>query len=172
MRYVDVFGFFDENLANKFISTINHLKLYGETIILFIDSEGGKTSALKSMIDCIKTSGVPVYGVALGNCYSCAFDLLQFCDKRFGARKASYLFHSTWTDDIDYTLMSYSFGERSILPKTEFDDVIYLNFSRRMGLSVKEIEYMADSETWWTSSENALREGVIDSIWEINQKEA
>lgn len=68
-----------------------------EPIILHINSNGGKYQSAKELTLCIRDLvHSPVYGLADGNCFSSAFYVLQFCQRRFALPSTRLLLHGNF----------------------------------------------------------------------------
>ena len=73
------------------------LRMNRDYVQLNIDSNGGQLLVLNSAITAMQTfkpnSDFKYVGVAMGTCYSSAFNLLQHCDWRVGLRSSMFKFH-------------------------------------------------------------------------------
>lgn len=130
-----------------------------QPIILYIFSCGGDSDICRSIIDTIKCSSTPVYGINMGRCISAAAYIFIACHKRFMLKHSYCLFHqgsayfsgdydklSAWVDDYKSSVAELS--------------EIMLEFTN---YSKEEIETRIVSE-WYVHSEEAVEKGVCDTI--------
>lgn len=166
-RHFYINGEIDHNLAlniHQFITYWNTVDYGGENaepIIIFINSPGGDLDATFSIIDSIETSSIPVYTVVTGRAWSGAFMILLAGTMRFGSYYSSYLFHEGscgYSQDAHKIIQYTQFYEKML---AQMKDFILSNTKL-----TEEIYNEHQKDDWWLNSEQALKYGIIDKIYE------
>lgn len=130
-------------------------------ILLYIDSEGGKTQAGMSIYDMIYCSRIPVTGIVYRRAYSAAAIILQACHQRVAMQNAEILFHpcsfELGLDEIDEDMEQ---GLRLVKQRESNHTHIV---AVRSGKSVEEAWDFIKRETY-LSAEKALEHGFVDKV--------
>lgn len=128
-------------------------------IKIYINSPGGMLTETFIMVDAIKMSKTPVYGIVTGIAYSGGFFTLLACDKRIAYPHASFLYHEGATSNGGTASQFQNYAE---FYKKELDilkDIVieYTNITE------EEYKEMKKDDVWFTAKE-ALDKNIIDEI--------
>lgn len=133
-------------------------------IRIFINTNGGSTTAALSLVSTIESSKTPVYTIALGKAYSAGFLILAAGHKRFAQKYTRLLYHQV---HISYDRNSHTMSKQ--IDVTE--EIKYLNETchkvilSRTKIKSKELnECDNHNKDWCMSSSDALKYNVIDGI--------
>lgn len=130
-----------------------------EPIKIYINSPGGLLTETFIMIDTIKMSKTPVWGIVTGTSYSGGFFSLLACHKRIGYPHSSYLYHegSTGTSGSSGQFENYAAFYKRELKKLKTITLDNTKISEELYDEKKR-------EDWWMDAEEALELGIIDEI--------
>lgn len=128
-------------------------------IKLYINSPGGLLSETFMMVDAIKMSKTPVYGIVAGCAYSGGFFTLLSCHKRIAFEHASFLYHegSTATEGTAGQFENYAAFYKKQLNKLK--DLV-LSTTKITEEEYKDIK----KDDIWYDTTDALEKGIIDEI--------
>lgn len=130
-------------------------------IKILISSPGGDLDVFRSIKDMIEMSETPVYGYAMGPCYSAAAMVFLSCDKRFMSKSSSLLLHKGSGNVAGtYQEIEMSFEEYKKQVK-ELSELI----CARSNYSIQEVEEQIVKE-WYVSPQQALEKGMCHKILE------
>lgn len=122
-------------------------------------SYGGALDVHNTLIDVIKLSKTPVWGINAGRCMSAAALIFLACHKRFMLESASFLFHQ------GSGCFSGSFGEVMAQIAEYQQDVD--NLTKCMvsytKYTVEEVQQNITGE-WYIRANEAIEKGVCDAI--------
>jgi ATP-dependent Clp protease protease subunit len=128
-------------------------------IKMFIDSGGGSLTDTLSIVDSIKLSKTPVYGICTGCAYSGGFFILISCHKRFGYERSSYLFHEGSTGNSGTSGQFQNYTEFYKKQLTQLKNLV-INSTK---INEKEYSEIKREDVWYDANE-ALKKGIIDEI--------
>ena len=132
-----------------------------EPIRLLVHSYGGSLIDTLIIIDAIKMSKTPVWGICTGAAYSGGFFALISCHKRFGYKHSSYLFHegATQTGGTSSQFENYSVFYKKQL--AQLKDIVL----ESTNITPDEYSDIKKDDIWYLAEE-ALEKGIIDVIVE------
>ena len=128
-------------------------------IVLYCFSYGGDLDVCNSIIDLIKTSKTPVFGVNVGRCMSAAAYIFICCHKRFAFPHSYFLFHQG----------SGVVGGTASEMKSQMDNYqrqvneLTTLMSENTKYSAEEIKKSITTE-WYVNSNEAIANGVCDKV--------
>lgn len=128
-------------------------------IKLIIDSEGGNVICTLNLIDIIKSSATPIYGVAFSLAASAAAYVLIACDKRFAFKHSTILLHDG-TQGVYHTANK---AKDTMRYYDRLDDIIKQLVVSNTNIEEKEYEDNKDREQYFFAEE-AKEKGIIDYI--------
>lgn len=132
-----------------------------QPIKLYINSPGGYLTETFMMIDAIRLSKTPVWGIVTGMAYSGGFFTLLACHKRMAYPHASFLYHEGTTTNGG---TAGQFQNYAAFYKKELDKL--------KDLVIERTTYTEDSykdiikDDVWYDTQEALEKGIIDEITE------
>lgn len=128
-------------------------------IKLYIDSYGGSLIETFCMIDAIRASKTPVWGICRSTAYSGGFFTLIACHKRFGYKHSSYLYHEGATGQTGTAgqFQNYANFYRKQLDLLKEEVIEYTNITEDEYKDIKK------DDVWYDAKE-ALEKGIIDVI--------
>lgn len=130
-----------------------------EPIKIYINSPGGLLTETFTMIDAIKMSKTPVWGIVTGTAYSGGFFTLLACHKRLAYPHASFLFHEGATETGG---TSGQFENYAAFYKRELGKLKELVLDRT---NITEEEYNTiKRDDIWYDTEEAITKGIINEI--------
>lgn len=128
-------------------------------IKLVINSPGGSVLDGFALIDTIKASTTPVFGIVIGYAYSMALSVLISCDLRLATVNSSFLLHDGSTGLFD---SSTKFRD-TMKFYDKLDERVDKMIAAKTKLTMKELEDRKRQENFWFSDE-AKDLGIIDGI--------
>lgn len=128
-------------------------------IKIVINSPGGSVLDGVGLIDAIKSSVTPVFGIVVGYAYSMAFNICCACDFRVATPNSSFLCHDGSTG-----LFNSSTKFRDTMKfYDKLDERLDRMISARTKLTMKELQDRKREECFWFADE-AKDLGIIDAI--------
>ena len=128
-------------------------------ISLYINSPGGLLTETFLMIDSIKMSKTPVWGIVTGTAYSGGFFTLIACHKRFGYKHSSYLYHEGATGNSGTAAQFENYAAFYKKELGKLRDLVLKN------THITEEEYATiKKDDIWYDAEEAIEKGIIDEI--------
>lgn len=126
-------------------------------ILIYCFSFGGDLDLCNAIIDCIRASKTPVYGVNVGRCMSAAAYIYIACHKRFSFKHSYFLFHQG----------SGVLGGTASEMKSQFENyekqVSELSELMRTYTKYSDEEIDKNIKTeWYVKTDEALNNGVCD----------
>lgn len=128
-------------------------------IKIIINSPGGSVLDGVGLIDAIKSSATPVFGIVVGYAYSMALNVLINCDFRISTSNSSFLLHDGSTGLFD---SSTKFRD-TMKFYDKLDERLDRMIAARTKLTMKELEDRKRQENFWFADE-AKDLGIIDAI--------
>lgn len=128
-------------------------------IKLVINSPGGSVLDGVGLIDAIRTSQTPVFGVVVGYAYSMSFDIACICDFRVATPNSSFLMHDGSTGLFD----SSTKLRDTMKFYDKLDERLDRMIASRTKLTMKELQDRKREECFWFADE-AKDLGIIDAI--------
>lgn len=128
-------------------------------IKLVINSPGGSVLDGMGLIDAIKSSATPVFGIVVGYAFSMAFNILCACDFRAATANSSFLCHDGSTGLYD----SSTKLRDTMKFYDKLDERLDKMIASKTKLTMKELETRKREENFWFSDE-AKDLGIIDAI--------
>lgn len=130
-----------------------------QPIRLFIYSPGGDLDVCYTLIDVIRSSKTPIIGVNVGQAYSSACLMFLACQKRYVLPHAQFVVHKGSAGmSGNYAELAASFDAY----KKQIEEMtVYLMETTSM--TKEEIEGRMVTD-WWVSAEEAVCNGMADSI--------
>lgn len=134
-----------------------------ESITLVLDSPGGNVAAGMLIYSIVKNSSVPVTGVALGDCGSIAFTILQACTSRGAQSETKFLVHF-----LLFTASAVIYYDAELAKKVRDgnmatqEDIIKIHLVRSNITRDALLELMKKGEI--ITSRYAMKLGMIDVI--------
>lgn len=132
-----------------------------EPIKIIIDSGGGDLCATFTMIDAIKLSKTPIWGINIGTAYSGGFFTYIACHKRFAYPHSTWLYHEGSTMNggdagkfrnfADFYQVQLQMLKDIVLDNTKITDELYESKKR---------------DDWWITTKEAIDLGICDEILE------
>lgn len=130
-------------------------------IKIYINSPGGLLTETFIMIDAIKMSKTPVWGIVTGTAYSGGFFTLIACHKRFGYKHSSYLYHEGATGNSGTAAQFENYAAFYKKELGKLKDLVLEN------TNITEEEYATiKKDDIWYDAEEAIEKGIIDEITE------
>lgn len=128
-------------------------------IKIYINSPGGLLTETFMMIDAIKMSKTPVWGIVTGTAYSGGFFTLIACHKRFGYKHSSYLYHEGATGNSGTAAQFENYAAFYKKELGKLKDLVLEN------TNITEEEYATiKKDDIWYDAEEAIEKGIIDEI--------
>ena len=161
IKLIPLFGEIEDSSVKDIISIL--LREQRKDIIIVINSPGGSIDAGRAVIDAMQWCKKPVYTLALGGCYSMAFQILLYGKKRFSTQYSTFMYHDTKYDFSRYIHPSDVDDVVDIqkrMDKELTDDMIRLT-----KLTKNEIDTaFKNRKDTYLDSKEALKKGIIDHI--------
>ena len=122
-------------------------------------SFGGSLDVHNTLIDTIKLSKTPIWGINAGRCMSAAAMIFLSCHKRYMLENASFLFHQGSGS------FSGTFGEvmAQIAEYQQSVDKLTCFMVEHTKYTAEEVENSICGE-WYIRAEEAIEKGVCDEI--------
>lgn len=161
IKLIPLFGEIEDSSVKDIISIL--LREQRKDIIIVINSPGGSIDAGRAVIDAMQWCKKPVYTLALGGCYSMAFQILLYGKKRFSTQYSTFMYHDTKYDFSRYVHPSDVDDVVDIqkrMDKELTDDMIRLT---KLTKNEIDIAFKNRKDTYLDSKE-ALKKGIIDHI--------
>lgn len=130
-------------------------------IKILFSSPGGDLDVFRSIKDMIELSETPIYGYAMGPCYSAAAMIFLSCDKRFMSKSSLLLFHKG-SGSFSGTFAENESSMR--VYKKQIEEISQL-ICERSTYSIQEIEEKLLRD-WYVTPEEALEKGMCHKILE------
>lgn len=131
-------------------------------IRLMFFSYGGSLDINNTLVDTIKLSKTPIYGINVGQACSAGCFIYLACHKRFAFPNATFLVHQGSTEGISGTyneVVSYIMEYQRKIEEL----IIYLKENTKIPDEI--LEEKIDTE-WFISSREAVQYGICDKIVE------
>jgi ATP-dependent protease ClpP protease subunit len=134
-----------------------------QPIYLHLSTNGGEISAAFSVVDCMKTLGVPVYSVVDGFVASAGTIISLAAEKRFIQPNAYMLIHQlssgVWgkMDDIDEQVGNLK----------KLMDHITKFYLKHTSLTSKALQKILTTDVTW-NAEESIEKGIADAIYTCN----
>lgn len=141
----------------------------GESLKLFIDSDGGECEAALIFADFLCSFRIPTIGIVNGSCNSSGLIVLQGCTKRLATPHSQFFLHHL-LHGFNYKLEeTYYKQSRSVneAHAREVRNQAWEFLAKRTGNSKKDIRQIAkrgDRHEWMFFSDTAKKLGFIDDI--------
>lgn len=132
-----------------------------QPIRLYIDSWGGSLSDALTVIDSVKISKTPVWGICIGAAYSAGFFILISCDKRIAYRHSSFLFHEGSAGNSGTAAQFANFAAFYKKQLNQLRDLVLENTK----ITAEEYQDIKKDDVWY-DAEEALEKGIVDEIAE------
>ena len=132
-------------------------------IKLVIDSEGGNVICTLNLIDIIKSSVTPVYGVAFSLAASSAAYILIACDKRFAFKHSTILLH----DGTQAVYHTANKAKDTMRYYDRLDNIMKNLVVSNTNIVEEEYENNKDREQYFFAEE-AKEKGIIDYIINVD----
>jgi ATP-dependent Clp protease protease subunit len=137
-------------------------------IFIFLSTPGGDVDAALALYDTIKglvNSGVEIYTVAVGECFSAGTIVLQAGLKRFITPNTYLMIHE---------ISSWNLGKVSEQLETahylkEYQDRVFKILAERSKLGFRAIKRRCLRRNWWLPPEETLRYGFADGLLDYAQ---
>jgi Protease subunit of ATP-dependent Clp proteases len=128
-------------------------------IKLFFFSPGGDLDVNYSLIDVIKMSKTPIYGINIGRCCSAAAYIYLSCHKRFMLPHAYFVFHQgsgAFSGSYAEIVSQLEDYQKQVTALSDF-------MKERTKYTEDEIDQNIVTE-WYVRKDEALEKGVCDGI--------
>jgi ATP-dependent protease ClpP protease subunit len=160
-----VYGDFNSALEEQIIACLQHAKMLGlPAVTLLIDSFGGDTNSLNSIISVLKDSPVRHVGVVMGAACSSAMLLLQGCDYRMAQPLSTMLCHWGGVSFGNTELAALMRGDLDpVLTVIQLRQSLFDTIQQRATCSPEILREYHDDEKLITAK-IALELGLIDEI--------
>ena len=132
-------------------------------IKLIIDSEGGNVICTLNLIDAIRSSITPVYGVAFSLAASAAAYVLIACEKRFAFEHSTILLH----DGTQAVYHTANKAKDTMRYYDRLDDIVKKLVVSNTNIPEGEYEDNKDREQYFFAEE-AKAKGIIDYIINVD----
>jgi ATP-dependent Clp protease protease subunit len=137
-------------------------------IFVFLSTPGGDVDAALALYDTIKglvDSGVEIYTVAVGECFSAGTIVLQAGLKRFITPNTYLMIHE---------ISSWNLGKVSEQLETahylkEYQDRVFKILAERSKLGFRAIKRRCLRRNWWLPPEETLKYGFADGLLNYTQ---
>jgi ATP-dependent Clp protease protease subunit len=137
-------------------------------IFIFLSTPGGDVDAALALYDTIKglvNSGVEIYTVAVGECFSAGTIVLQAGLKRFITPNTYLMIHE---------ISSWNLGKVSEQLETahylkEYQDRVFKILAERSKLGFRAIKRRCLRRNWWLPPEETLKYGFADGLLDYAQ---
>ena len=130
-----------------------------EPIKLYIDSVGGDLCATLTMIDAIRLSKTPVWGINIGTAYSGGFFTYIACHKRFAYKHSSFLYHEGSAQNGGTSGQFQNFASFYKKQLNSLKDLVL----ETTNITDEEYEKIRRDDVWY-SAEESLEKGITDEI--------
>lgn len=161
IKIIPLFGEIEDSSVKDIVSVL--LKEQRKDILLIINSPGGSIDAGRAVIDAMQWCKKSVYTLAIGGCYSMAFQILLYGKKRFSTPYSTFMYHDTKYDFSRYIHPSDVNDVIDIqkrMDKELTDDMIRLT-----KLTKVEVENaFKNRKDTYLDSKEALKKGIIEHI--------
>lgn len=132
-------------------------------IKIIIDSEGGNVICTLNLIDVIKSSATPIYGVAFSLAASAAAYVLIACDKRFAFEHSTILLH----DGTQAVYHTANKAKDTMRYYDRLDEISKNLVVSNTHIEKSEYEENKDRERYFFAEE-AKEKGIIDCIINVD----
>lgn len=132
-------------------------------IKLIIDSEGGNVICTLNLIDAIRSSVTPVYGVAFSLAASAAAYVLIACEKRFAFEHSTILLH----DGTQAVYHTANKAKDTMRYYDRLDDIVKNLVVSNTNIPEDEYEDNKDRERYFFAEE-AKAKGIVDYIINVD----
>lgn len=132
-------------------------------IKLIIDSEGGNVICTLNLIDAIRSSITPVYGVAFSLAASAAAYVLIACEKRFAFEHSTILLH----DGTQAVYHTANKAKDTMRYYDRLDDIVKNLVVSNTNIPEGEYEDNKDREQYFFAEE-AKAKGIVDYIINVD----
>lgn len=164
-RHVWLRGEVTDKRAKKVIDKLFYLdSLSNEDITLFINSEGGCTSAMWAIIDVMESLESKVKTICLGEASSAGAVILAFGEhtKRFASQRSAIMIHQPWDKASEMNATDWQINAKEMIKEYE---KIARELSSRTGKPYEDV--LADTkEDKWMTAQEAKEYGLVDHIWD------
>lgn len=141
-----------------------------EPIILFINSPGGAITDGLAIYDTIKRLNSPVIGIAIGECMSCATDIISACDFRASYENTLFMIHDPIISEL--TIDNMDNANETAKLYNHFKALTTKLVHERTSLSKEEWDILfSNNIDYHFTAKDALAIGLIDVILEPREKE-
>ena len=131
-----------------------------QPIKLYIDSDGGSVFSAQNLIEVIKNSKTPVYGIAFSFAASAACSILISCDKRYAFPHTTTLIHD---GQIDLGMSTTNKHRDTVRFMDKVDTMVREFIIANTKITEEEFEENKDREQYFFADE-AKEKGIIDYI--------
>ena len=129
-------------------------------IKLFAFSPGGDLDVHNALVDVIKLSKTPVYGINIGLAASAACFVFMSCHKRYALKNSYFLLHQGSAENINGTFAQVVAAVEDYQTKIE---QLFKYILENSKIPKDELEERIYGE-WYMSAEEAVKYGVCDEI--------
>lgn len=130
-------------------------------IKIYIDSEGGVVNAAKILVQVIKLSKTPIYGITMGLCASAASMIFLACHKRYCLGTSTFLIHQGSCSNLEGSYSEINAFMQNYRKEVEELAAFYKEHTNY------EPEYIDDKLSkgdWYISTDEAISNGLVDEI--------
>ena len=130
-------------------------------IKIYIDSEGGVVNAAKILVQVIKLSKTPIYGITMGLCASAASMIFLACHKRYCLGTSTFLIHQGSCSNLEGSYSEINAFMQNYRKEIEELAAFYKEHTNY------EPEYIDDKLSkgdWYISTDEAISNGLVDEI--------
>jgi ATP-dependent Clp protease, protease subunit len=157
---------FTEDSAKKFVESMEEAHNTGQPVIpIVIDSYGGAVYALLTMIDCIKSSKLPVATIVEGKAMSCGAVLLSYGTEgmRFAAPNSTVMIHDVAGMSIGKIEEVKANAEQMEVLNQKLFRGIAVNCGHDEEYFLQKIHEKGHAE-WYLSAEQAKEQNLVQHI--------
>lgn len=131
-------------------------------IRIIIANRGGNLEEAKTLIEVMRLSKTPIYTIAIGICASAASMMFLAGHKRYALSNSTFVLHKGSCNDI-----GGNFNEvQQFMDQYKKDIAAMINFYKTHTKFSPEIIDKNMETDWYISSQEALDNGLVDSIIE------
>jgi len=168
-RAIPLVGEIEDCACEALLHQMTYLAMVDKPIVVYLNSCGGSIFHGLGILEMIKACPCDVWVVANGLCFSMAACIVALAPEGFRAATpgTSFLLHAgrgAGSDDAELF--------KNLRGMTDFmeaqDRMLNKEFCKRTKYTVKSFQKAMDSaEEYWLTTDQALKKGVIDRIWDF-----
>lgn len=150
----------DESVKDVVLPLLKESK---REVLLTLSSPGGSVDAGRAVIDAVRWAQVPVYTLAIGSCYSMAFQISLYGTLRFCTPYTTFMYHDT---KYDFSYFSHPNEVNEVVQiQKEQDKQLTEDMFKLTKLDRKAVlDDFKNRRNKYLNAKEALQLGVVDYV--------